>query len=50
MQPNRIIDWKNQLLVKAADAFGGELRSDKPTVDLKLLHAKIGQFALKNDF
>ncbi len=31
--------------------FGGEARTDAaPTVDLKDLHAKIGQLALENDF
>ncbi len=24
MHPNQITDWKNQLLAKAADVFGGE--------------------------
>ena len=50
VHPNQITDWKDQLLAKAADVFGGELRPDEPTVDLKVLHAKIGQLALENDF
>ena len=50
VQPNQITDWKNQLSVKAADVFGDELRPDEATVDLKGLHAKIGQLALENDF
>ena len=50
VHPNQITDWKNQLLAKAASVFGGEPRLDEPTVDLKVLHAKIGQLALENDF
>jgi len=42
VHPNQITDWKNRLLVKAADVFGGEPRPDDPTDDLKVLHAKIG--------
>ena len=45
---NQIVDWKNQLLERAASVFGGEAAA--PTVDLKELHAKIGQLALENDF
>ena len=30
--------------------FGGEPRPDEAMVDLKVLHAKIGQLALENDF
>ena len=46
---NQIVDWKNQLLERAASVFGSELAAE-PTVDLKDLHAKIGQLALENDF
>ena len=49
VHPNQITDWKNQLLVRAADVFGGEPRPDELTVDLKVLHAKIGQLALENE-
>ena len=48
VHPNQINDWKNQLLERAASVFGGE--SAAPPVDLKELHAKIGQLALENDF
>ena len=46
---NQIVDWKSQLLSRAASVFGAE-GSAAPTIDLKELHAKIGQLALENDF
>ena len=49
MHPTQITDWKQQLLARVADVFGGT--THKPdTPDLKVLHAKIGQLALENDF
>lgn len=47
---NQINDWKNQLLERAASVFGGEAANAPPPVDVKELHAKIGQLALENDF
>jgi transposase len=48
---NQITQWLGQLLVGAADVFG-EARQEvpAPTVDVKTLHAKIGQLTLENDF
>ena len=37
------------MLERAASVFGAE-SAEQPTVDLKDLHAKIGQLALENDF
>ena len=49
VRPNQITQWKTQLLDRAAQVFGaGSVPVDKP-VDLKVLHAKIGELALEND-
>jgi len=49
---NQITQWRSQLLEGAADVFGSEARPEPtaPTVDIKTLHAKIGQLTLENDF
>jgi transposase len=48
---NQIKQWKDQLLEGAAGVFGSEAKAETaPTVDLKELHAKIGQLTLEKDF
>jgi transposase len=49
VHPTQITEWKQQLLARAADVFGGTTPTPD-TPDLKTLHAKIGQLALENDF
>jgi transposase len=49
---NQITQWKSQLLEGAAGVFGGEAKAGpaEAAVDVKTLHAKIGQLTLENDF
>ncbi|MBU9423689.1 IS3 family transposase [Burkholderia gladioli] len=51
VHPNQITEWKRQLQERAADVFGAAgMPSSEPPVDLKALHAKIGQLTLENGF
>ena len=48
---NQIAAWKAELLEGAAGVFNhGKSKAAAPAVDLKVLHAKIGELALENDF
>ena len=50
IHPNQISEWKQQLQESAPDVFGSLLKKKADEPDLKVLHAKIGQLTLKNDF
>jgi transposase len=51
VHPNQITLWKAQLEGGAAEVFGpGCQRAALPAVDVKSLHAKIGELTLENDF
>ena len=45
----RSTDWKRQLSDRAAKVFG-KISESNPPVDVKAMHAKIGQLTLENDF
>ena len=52
VHPTQATEWKKQLLERAADVFEGSLSAGKAEtgLDLKVLHAKIGQQVLEIDF
>jgi transposase-like protein len=50
VHPNQVTEWRRQLLERAAEVFGGNATPAQPPFDVKVLHAKIGQLALENDF
>jgi transposase-like protein len=52
VHPNQITSWKAQLEGGAADVFGhgGGNGAAQPVIDVKALHAKIGELTLENDF
>lgn len=49
VHPTQITQWKSQLLERAPETFG-EGADKSPPVDVKALHAKIGELTLENDF
>jgi transposase len=52
IHPNQVTAWKAHLLEAASGLFGagGGASEATPTVDVKTLHAKIGELTLENDF
>jgi transposase-like protein len=49
VHPTQITEWKQQLLTRAVDVFGGTTKATLDAPDLTVLHAKIGQLALEHD-
>ena len=52
VHPNQITQWKTQLQEGAAGVFGSGAGTgaNPPPIDVKSLHAKIGELTLENDF
>jgi len=50
VHPNQIKQWKDRLTEGMAGVFEDRPKAKEPEIDVKTLHAKIGQLALENDF
>jgi transposase len=52
VHPNQVTSWKAQLEGGAPDVFGPGTgtAAAQPAIDVKALHAKIGELTLENDF
>jgi len=46
----QITQWKTHLLDRAGVVFEGSGYRQAPPIDIKALHAKIGELTLENDF
>ena len=50
VHPNQITQWRSQLLEGATAVFGESAKAEAaPAIDVKVLHAKIGELTLAND-
>src|SRR2546430_13425911 len=49
VHPNQVTEWRRQLIERAAGVFGAPGGPEAAPVDLKALHAKIGQLTLEKD-
>ena len=47
---NQISEWQQRLMESATGVLGGSPKIKSTEPDLKILHAKIGQLTLENDF
>jgi transposase len=51
IHPNQVTTWKGQLEGSAAEVFdNGSAARAEAAIDVKALHAKIGELTLENDF
>jgi transposase len=51
VHPNQIKQWRDQLLEGATGVFGQAPKAEQePTIDVKTLHAKIGELTLETEF
>ncbi len=50
VHPNQITAWKVQLVERMGEVFDKPAKEAAPPVDVKSLHAKIGELTLANDF
>jgi transposase len=51
VHPNQVTDWKKQLHERVSEVFEtGKSTTDEAPVDVTVLHAKIGQLTLENNF
>jgi hypothetical protein len=48
--PNQITAWKAHLVEATSGLFGSGRAASDPAIDMKTLHAKIGELTLENDF